>query len=228
MERFQRFNNNARVALAGLCSAVAVLVWDAATRALGDRRVLGGVAAVLFVSLLALLGSYLLESTVERSKRLRRWIAEDDFIEGWWIDQSKDLTSGCYTHAALLQITFREGAFVVTGSSYLPSGDRLSTWSSVACGYGGRTLYVVYEAETDAVGGGFERGLVRMQFDAPPTSYSGYLKDFTGQITRSIRGQKIGDDDLAQHNELKTMADRINLLQDKVPGWNKRGNARGA
>jgi hypothetical protein len=218
MDRFQRFNNNARVAVASLAAAVAVLVADAAGAFL-NHKLLGGVAAVLFVSLMALIVSTTLDRAVDKSKRIRRWIAKDDFVEGWWIDSAKDPVSGSITHVAIQQITYREGSFYVSGSSYLRGGDRLATWSSVACAYSHRTLFVVYEAQTELVGGGFERGLVQMQFDAPPTSYSGHLHDFSGQVTRSLRGDMISDVELLQHNGLQNVADRLSFLQSRVPGW---------
>lgn len=218
MDRFQRFNNYARVALASVASAVAVLILDA-TSAFLKNRLLGGVAAVLFVSILALVGSNILETAVEKSIRMRRWIAEDDFIEGWWIDLADEPTGGSHRHASIQQITYREGTFDVSGSSFLRSGERLATWSSVACHYSRRTLFVVYEAQTSLVGGGFERGLVQMQFDRPPTSYSGYLHDFSGQVIRSLRGEKVSNDDFVRHNGLQTVADRLMLLQSRVPGW---------
>jgi hypothetical protein len=216
MDRFQSFNNRARVAVATLAAAAALVITDA-TGAFLKNRLLAGAAAVVLVSLAALVGSTLLENAVDRSGRMRRWIAKDDFVEGWWLDVSKDPASGSSTHAAVQQVSYRDGGFEVSGSSYLRGGERFATWSSVACAYVRRTLFVVYEAQTDEVGGGFGRGLVEMKFDTPPTSYSGSYRDFSGQIVRSLRGERISDSDLVQHNGLRTVADRVSLIRSRVP-----------
>jgi hypothetical protein len=216
MDRFQRFNNRAGVAVASLAAAAALVITDA-TSAFFKSRLIGGAAAVVLVSILALVGSTLLESAVDRSRRIRRWIAQDDFVEGWWLDVAKDPASGLSTHAALQQVSYREGAFVVSGSSYLRGGERLASWSSEACAYVHRTLFVVYEAQTAEVGGLYERGLVEMKFDTPPTSYSGSYRDFSGQVIRSLRGERISDRELLEHNGLQTVADRISLLRSRVP-----------
>ena len=212
MERFSRFNDTTRVALASISSALAVLLLDAATHLFGSR-LWGGVVAVLVVSLLALAGDTAVQSLFSRSVRLRKWVAGDDFVEGWWMDTARNADGGPPTHAAIQHVTFGEGGFDVSGASFLPSGEKLATWSSVACSYERRTLYVIYEAQTGLIDGGFERGLVQMQFDSPPNSYTGYLTDFSGRVTRRIAGQRITDAELAQHGGLATPSDRIGLLR---------------
>lgn len=216
MDRFQSFNNRARVAVATLAAAAAVVITDA-TSTFFKSRLLAGVAAVVLVSVLALIASTLLESAVDRSRRVRQWIAKDDFVEGWWVDSAKDPDSGTTTHAALQQVSYRDGGFEVSGSSYLRGGERFATWSSVVCAYGHRTLFVVYEAQTDEVGSGFGRGLVEIKFDTPPTSYSGSYRDFSGQVVRSLRGEKISDRELVDYNGLRTPTDRVSLIRSRVP-----------
>lgn len=212
MERFNRFNDGARVALATISSGLSVLLLDPATRMFGSR-VWGSVVAIFVVTLLALALDSAVHALLDRSVTLRRWIAGDDFLEGWWMDTATNTDGGPPTHAAIQQICFGDKGFDLSGASYLPSGEKLATWSSVATSYERRTLYVIYEAQTNLVAGGFERGLVQMQFDRPPNSYTGYLTDFSGNVTRRIAGKRVTDAELAAHGQLATPSDRSAFLR---------------
>lgn len=218
MIRFQRFQATVRVALAAATSALAVLLLDAVSKILGGR-LLGGLVSVLAVSILALIGSAFLDTAVANSVRLRRWIAGNDFIEGWWFDLAIPPDKRACTHAAIQRIAFRHGEFHVTGTSYLRNGEQLATWSSIAAVVTGRTLFIVYEAQTNLLDNGYERGLVQLQFDDPPNSYSGSMHDFSGQVVRRLRGERLTGSALTEFNNLQSKSDRVAFLRSRVPEW---------
>src|SRR4051812_40812232 len=117
MDRFTRSNDATRLAITSVSSALAVLLLDAATRLFGSRF-WGGVAAVLVVSLLALGADAAIRRLFERSVRIRKWIAGDDYLEGWWIDTAQKPDGGPPTHAAIQHVTFGENGFDVSGASF--------------------------------------------------------------------------------------------------------------
>jgi hypothetical protein len=86
-----------------------------------DKTVSNVVTTVVVVILSYVLGK-IFESIIENNRSIRKFLLGDDFIEGYWYDEAKDLS-----HVTLYSIKFKNDNYVVEGESFNEMGKSFST-----------------------------------------------------------------------------------------------------
>ncbi len=133
----------------------------------------------------------LIEGLLEKSEAIRKLIASDQFIEGYWFDISIDRSARVVHHGSLITIRWRDGGFVLNGVEFDPDGNRICTFRSTSTAFVNRVLTFSYEAHSESFNQAIETGIDQLQFDNPPQSYTGFYFDFTKTIDFRIQGSRI-------------------------------------
>ncbi len=215
MDRLRRFRNSLRLFLASVSSGVTVVALGFVSQRL-ENSAAAAMVTISLVSVVAFFLGKLVDWLVNSSPRVRRYLLGEDFIEGWWWDLARPSSDSVPTHGVLQRIWFDGDAFHVDGSSFRPDGTKLAAWSSTACTYSRRTLYVVYEAQTELLLGGYERGVVQLLFDRPANSYSGFLVDFSGAVVRRLRGQRVPAAAIRKHKQFSALDEKSSFIREKL------------
>jgi hypothetical protein len=158
-----------------------------------DKTVSNVVTTVVVVILSYLLGK-IFESIIENNRSIRKFLLGDDFIEGYWYDEAKDLS-----HVTLYSIKFKNDNYVVEGESFNEMGKSFSTWKSEVSIYDsdGRILYINYRLYTDNPSKPLEFGILNLNFaGSPTTSNTGFYCDHTSNIKSTIQGVKLTDEEI--------------------------------
>ena len=171
------------------------------------------VAAVVSILLIHLL-DHLLHSAFKHSKKLRRMVIGDDFIEGCWIDRvdlprlhAEKLSAPC--GYAILTITWNGDFLVSRGVNYIlyPDGSLVEhgNWHSKASMFHEAQLVHVYEAEIIGPDKKPIAGVVghgKYNFQTPPDGgapfeYTGYTYyQAGGDKPLRIKGRRVVDRDI--------------------------------
>lgn len=156
---------------------------------------------IVAVILIVLIGNYLIDYLIDNSVKVRKLLMGKDFIEGYWYDVSFDKTTNVIKHSVLFKIDFEKEQYVLHGVSYSSQGERIATWKSTSCTYFDRVLFVQYESHTELAEAFIEHGVLQMQFETPPNSYTGFYLDLANSVRSIISGKRVTDEELkANHN----------------------------
>jgi len=188
MDQFRRFNNAYRLLVAALVSVLTTLLFDYLNRTF-ESRAAALAALLILVTLFVTVLNAALEVAIEKSTFLRKLIAGSEFIEGFWHDVSVD-PSKSVTHGVLFQVRFEHDRFAVSGSSFDPQGNHIATFRSINAAYSDRVLHFRYESHTAYSEQETETGVVELQFDNPPSSYSGFYFDYSNKVRFRVHGSK--------------------------------------
>lgn len=103
---------------------------------------------VTFLGLVVLIKclDYPFAKGVEKSRKLRRMILGDAYIEGVWFNKVK---SGEENRYGLLNIEYQDESICVHGEQYDESGNLKSTWHSVMSTYREKDLNLTYAYEAN-------------------------------------------------------------------------------
>jgi hypothetical protein len=205
MDAIGRVNGIYRLFVATIASAASAILIDDLQNIFKSRSI-ALLALLVVVSLTVILLNETLEQIVEKSVTVRKLIAGDDFIEGFWYDLSLDNVNRKVVHGAIFRIRFKDGELKVDGVSFDPGGNRIATFTSSSAVYSNRLFYFEYRGMNDEYQELVETGLTQLQFDAPPQSYSGFYFDYTASIHSRVHGHKV-DEDTLKRNRSFTLPD---------------------
>ena len=181
--------------IAAIASAVSAILIDY-LQGIFKSRTAALLALLVLISVLVLLLDEALERVIEKSLAVRKLIAGNEFIEGYWYDMSIDNATKKVVHGVIFSIWFDDGAFKVDGVTFDPEGNRIATFSSTNAAYSNRLLLFEYRGLHDAFAKSIETGVCQIQFDNPPQSYSGFYFDYTGAISFRVHGRKVDKHEL--------------------------------
>jgi len=198
MDVIGRVNTTYRLFVATTASVVSAILIDDMQKVFKSRTI-ALLALLVMVSLIVIVLNETLEQIVEKSVTVRKAIAGDEFIEGYWYDLSLDNVNKKVVHGAILRIRLRDGEFKVDGVSFNPAGDRIATFTSSSAVYSNKLFYFEYRGINDEYQELVETGLTQLQFDSPPQSYSGFYFDYTASIHSRIHGHKVDADTLKRY-----------------------------
>jgi hypothetical protein len=206
MDQFRRFNNAYRLLVAALVSVLSTVLFDYLNRTLGGRGA-ALAALLLLVTVFVTLFNAALEVAIEKSTLLRKLIAGSEFIEGYWHDVSVDAAK-LVAHGVLFQVRFENDRFAVSGSTFDPQGNHIATFRSINAAYSDRVLHFRYESHTAYSEQQTETGVVELQFDKPPSSYSGFYFDYSNKIRFRVHGTKVADEAVREYHSFGDIGDK--------------------
>lgn len=220
MKELLEFNQTYRMAVASSAAIVSVFVEQHLSRVF-ESRSLVLLGMMLIVAVLVAAVSAFLEALVHRSRRLRRMIVGEGFIEGYWFDMSGAGQGAGPHHAVLIRIGHAPDGYEVSGVTYSLSGERVATFRAVTSVYKDAKLFCEYESNTTY--GPLEKGVMQLQFDSPPSSYSGFYFDYAGTISGKVHGDRVGPESLATFNGFASAEDKKAFILAEL---GKRGASR--
>jgi len=215
VERFRAFSSYYRLLIATAASALSVLLFEYLERTFSSSAIALGVLLVI-VSVAATILNSAVEGLIERSVRVRRWIAGNDHIEGYWYDLSVDRTTGQVIHAVLISISVENGELRLTGIGVAPDGRRLSTFRSTNASYANGVLHCQYESHTEYFESAIEAGIMQLQFDRPPMSYTGFYVDYTNTIRSLIHGCRVSDREMREMDHFRDVGSKERFLLGRM------------
>jgi hypothetical protein len=220
MGKLERFNNIYRLFVATAISAAATLVLDHLQKLIKERSLLW-VTLLVLVALLLFVVDQIFEGLFERSETMRKWIAGEEFIEGYWLDISIDRVKNQVHHGTLNKIWWEDGAFSVSGIGYDPLGTRVATFRSTSTAFAKGVLTFQYESHGDTFNQVIEKGVDQIQFDTPPLSYSGFYLDFTGSVSFRINGNRVDKASLEKHNCFRDIQSKQSFIMEQIREANR-------
>jgi len=207
MNRFENYKSSCKLFSASIAAIITPMLIDRAELYFGNQHVLlfWIVVALVIVFVTAL--NYFFDKAIEKSSYVRRLIMGSHYIEGYYYDlsienipSSIDCTKSTVKHGVLVKIEYYDGGFHINGVTYDAKGHRLATWKSNSCTYQDRIVYAQYESHTEYSKTGIETGLLQLQFENPPYSYSGFYFDITNNIQVIISGINVDKKQLKEYN----------------------------
>ena len=231
MLQVRKFESAYRVCIATLASAITVLASNYFTHVfLHGSSVLPYVLAA--VGLIVYMIDLLFESLVNYSQPLRKFIAGNDFIEGYWHDESIDANTGLCIHGVLFQIVNVQGELVLNGVTFDAQGTRIATFRSDRLVYSDRILFYEYVGYTVYGNSPTELGIGQLLFDVPPISYSGFYLSHDGRakvratpggsgqsypasnVIQRVVGEKVSIEDFEKFNKFTNIDDKRMFVCD--------------
>lgn len=105
------------------------------------------VIVVTLVSIGVIVINYGITNLLEKSSSIRKFIDEDNFIEGYYYDVTlKDTIN----RAAILNIKYKNNGYLIFGESFDITGKNTSIFNSVKSVYSDRILYFNFNSYTDS------------------------------------------------------------------------------
>ncbi len=219
----KKFESAYRVAIAALASSASVLASTYFGRALPQGTFIQAYVLISVIIVVFVIDTFI-QSLIGRYSSLRKLIYKDDFIEGYWHDESFDPITKTWFHGVLFHIDYRDGELSLTGVTYDKVGRRVATFRSDKLVYSDRVLFYEYESHTDYGVSPIEIGIAQLQFDSPAVSYTGFYFSHDGKIKSKIVGEKVSNEDFLKFNRFKQNSDKksyvcklLELLENKTP-----------
>jgi hypothetical protein len=175
------------------------------------------------VSIIIVSINYLAENIMEKSPLVRKLVLGSDYIEGYWYDITYDSNNILPSHGVIMLISYKDGTYVVNGTSYNGDGKRIATFRSDNSIYKDKTLYIKYESFTDYNPNIVELGIMQFQFENPPNSYSGFYIDYSKTIRQAITGSRVEKSELQNNNNFRTSNDKLAFIHNKLKELRKNG-----
>ena len=215
MKKFREFNTTYKLIIGTVSSILSALLIDYLMEKFDDKTVSIAFMLSVIVVLILLINS-IVERAVERSHTIRKAIAGDEHIEGYWYDFSVEQDTNQVKHGVLFSIKYEGGKYALYGVTYDGSGHRIATFRSKNSVYQDRVLFCEYESHTEYMQSSLEQGVLQIQFDLPPTSYTGFYFDYSGAMNFKIQGERVPDDVVKQHNRFKYNEDKKAFLVGQI------------
>lgn len=213
MDVFEKYKEGYKIIVASLASIITAFLLTA-TGHYFTNQIFAKIIIVTLVILVMYLGNTLIDKFIDNSVVLRKILMGKKFIEGFYYDISIDKNSRTIKHGVLFRLTYENGLYKANGVTYNLEGNKVATWKSNGSCFTQDALFIQYESYTDYSNSFIEHGLMQLQFDQPPTSYTGFYIDYTNSLRFLIRGVKVTDTQLKDHNNFTLEENRhIFLLE---------------
>ena len=198
---------------ATIVSALTTFILSVVGDKFKDKTVSNVITTVVVVILSYILGK-LFETIIENSKIIRKTLLGDDFIEGYWYDEAKDMN-----HVTLYCIKFKNDSYMVEGESFNEMGKSFSTWKSEVSIYDSdsRILYINYRLYTNNPLKPLELGILNLNFaGSPTTSNTGFYCDHTSNIKSTIQGIKLTDEEIETFGNFIDRKEKGRFIVEKL------------
>ncbi len=215
MDRFERVNSVYRLLVATVVAAVSTLIFDRLQTIFRDRSLVWIILLALIAVVLFTLNQ-VFEALLEHSVSIRKLLAGNEFIEGFWFDISIDRANKTVHHGSFITIWWENGRFAVSGIEFDPEGTRLCTFKSTSTAFADRILTFGYQSHGDTFAQAIESGIDQLQFDSPPQSYSGFYLDFTKTVDVRVQGSKIDQRTVNAYNGFRDVASRQRFILEQI------------
>ena len=152
MDRIQSFLSIVNVLALAVASSISVVCYQLVDDAFQKRHgVLSSVIVIAAIALIFGIAQYSAGFMVNGSRRLRRLLMSDEFVEGTWIDIMQ-VGAGIGTEVAIVEIQYKDRQFHLSGQTYSTVDLRqLGAWESIITKYDPCLLYYLYR-ETSTQG----------------------------------------------------------------------------
>jgi len=226
MKKLTQFNTTYKLVVASLASIISVAMNDLLAAKINSKpATFVLVMSIVVIATLAL--GILVENLVDNSRLVRRIIAGNDFIEGYWYDLSVDSETRLAKHGVLFNIFYMDNGFHLSGITFNSSGARVATFRSKRAIYQDRVLFYEYESHTEYVPTSIEAGVAQIQFEYPPNSYTGFYFDYTRTISSRVTGIRVSSKSVKDFNGFKTTDDKRAFVVKKIEESNLLAPASG-
>jgi hypothetical protein len=211
MDVFEKYKQEYKLIVGSLASIITAFILSITDKYFISPTVTK-IVVVIFVILLVYFGNAFLDNRIENSVWLRRLLLGKNFIEGYYYDFTIDKETNSVKHGVLFCIDYFKGLYKANGVTYSSDGKKIATWKSNSCCFSQDTLYIHYISFTDYSNFFIENGLMQLQFEQPPTSYTGFYIDFTNSFRFLITGKKVTKEQLKEYKNFSNEDNRRNFI----------------
>lgn len=150
---------------------------------------------VLLLILAVFLGVRQLAMWLLASRRVRRWILREQFIEGKWMDVVR--RKGEVVNVGVLNFDIRGDVLHVWGSNFRTDATVQNAFNSEMTNFAWPKLLFYFESDQQTTGSPTSEGTAELRFtpagSGPPQKYSGFCRNFNGQ-RGDCSGWRVTDD----------------------------------
>lgn len=207
---FSEFTTIYQITIVTVASVSTVFLSNVLQNKIQGKKLLGFII-ILLVSAALGIANYFTENLIEKSPTVRKWIDEDNFIEGFYYDFT--IKDSIPDHLSILNIVYQNKSYTVFGESYNSDGDFLSNYNSVQSTYSNKVLYFEWKA--------FLKnnlpitGIDQLQFGRDSDSYHGYYVNYGPEAKFiSINGTKITSEQLKKYNNFLDVSEKGKFARD--------------
>jgi hypothetical protein len=211
-----KLHNASKVLVIVAASLVSLLtgpIFDLLRPGLGKGGASAAVLVLLVITLVAVQTAF--DNLVEHVSFVRRLLLGKSFVEGYWVDVSKNPENEIVGLACLF-IDFQEGELAISGTTARGIDSVNGSWDTTFAVLVGGTLAYSFLAHTSASASAVETGYGELSFVhgyGLPTNYSGYFFDTAHKKLITLCGSRITDPRIIEKLENPKM--RIEYLQSR-------------
>lgn len=213
MKVFEKFNKEYKAVIAILISAVTTLVANFLEGKLKDKAIAASLTSII-LGLISYFFGNSIEKIFENKRSLRKKFLGDDYIEGYYYDESTDTS-----HVSLISIKLQDDGYLIEGQNYDKSKENfLIGWRSIVSVYKDRFLYTNYkQTGSKSSNKQHEYGILNIEFFGSPTdNYTGYYQDYESTIKHHVSGRKVSESDMKKYKNFEEIAEKKKFICDML------------
>jgi hypothetical protein len=169
----------------------------------------------LFFAAVAAKASELLVEGYSASRTRRKRILGHHWVEGLWVDQVREKSTGKLISLGLIYIDYADGQLTVNGEGFSPDGESTGAFQSDVTRIVDTRLQFIYHSgiqSATGTGDGYAEYNFIKPIHEPPRSYHGFFFDTNSSQRFDSRAQKKSDGEIPAEMQCETLHDYIRKM----------------